>query len=86
MGTTRLTSREFNQDVARAKRAAETGPVIITDRGRPAFVLQRYDDWRRQGGEPAMSLLDALADPAGADIDFEPPRLTGPLSRPVDLD
>ncbi|MBF0375031.1 MAG: type II toxin-antitoxin system Phd/YefM family antitoxin [Alphaproteobacteria bacterium] len=87
MSTTRLTSREFNQDIARAKRAAETGPVIITDRGRPAFVLQRYDDWRRQGGEPpAMSLLDALADPASADIEFEPPRLIGPLSRPVDFD
>jgi hypothetical protein len=29
-----LTSREFNQDVARAKRAANQEPVTITDRGR----------------------------------------------------
>lgn len=87
MGTTRLSSREFNHDVARAKRAAETGPVIITDRGRPAFVLQRYEDWRLQTGEaPGCSLLDAVADPSGGTIEFEAPRLTGPIARPVDLD
>lgn len=31
--TTILSSRDFNQDVSRAKRAAEDDPVIITDRG-----------------------------------------------------
>lgn len=87
MGTTRLSSREFNQDIARAKRAAETGPVIITDRGHPAFVLQRYEDWHRQTGEsPALSLLDALADPNGRDIEFESSILTGSLSQPVNMD
>ena len=29
-----LSSREFNQDTARAKRAANDGPVFITDRGK----------------------------------------------------
>ena len=38
-----LSSREFNQDVSRAKRAANEGPVIITDRGTPAYVLMRHD-------------------------------------------
>ena len=32
---TRMSSREFNQDTSGAKRAAEHGPVYITDRGRP---------------------------------------------------
>lgn len=36
---TTLSSREFNQDTSRAKKAADAGPVIITDRGRPAHVL-----------------------------------------------
>ena len=86
MAITTLSGREFNQDIARAKRAAEKGPVIITDRGAPAFVLQRYEDWRRQAGAgPGVSLLDALADPAGEGIDFEPPRAEGPFSRPADL-
>ena len=39
MNITSVTSRELNQDVARAKRAAKSGPVFITDRGKPAHVL-----------------------------------------------
>ena len=35
--TTRLSSREFNQDTSGAKKAAENGPVFITDRGRPTM-------------------------------------------------
>jgi len=50
-----LTSREFNQDVARAKRAANEGPVIITDRGRLAYVLMRYDTYQRSPGSERVS-------------------------------
>lgn len=39
MPVTTLSSREVNQDLGRAKRASQSGPVIITDRGRPAHVL-----------------------------------------------
>ncbi|MDR3516556.1 MAG: type II toxin-antitoxin system prevent-host-death family antitoxin [Azospirillaceae bacterium] len=86
MAITTLSGREFNQDIARAKRAAETGPVIITDRGSPAYVLQRYDDWRHQtGARPGVSLLEALADPASVGIEFEPPRVDGPIGRAADL-
>jgi hypothetical protein len=75
MAITTISGRAFDQDVTGAKRAAEKGPVVITDRGKPAFVLQRYEDWCRQAGaEPGMSLLDALADPDGATFDFEPPK------------
>jgi hypothetical protein len=82
MAITTLSGREFNQDIARAKRAAEKGPVIITDRGIPAFVRQRYDDWRHQAGaRPGGSLLESLADPASADIEFEAPHVTGPIGR-----
>ena len=86
MGITTLSGREFNQDIARAKRAAENGPVIITDRGAPAFVLQRYEDWRQQtGARPGVSLLEALADPASAAVEFEPPKVTGAIGRAADL-
>ena len=77
-----LSSREFNQDLAGAKRAAREGPVIVTDRGEPAFVLLAYEDYRRLSGTPGRSLADLLYDPNSADIDFEPPRLTE-LSRPA---
>ena len=50
MSITTITSREFNQDVGRAKKAAQDGPVLITDRGRPAHVLLSIDDYRRLTG------------------------------------
>ena len=40
---TRMSSREFNQDTSGAKKAAERGPVYITDRGRLAYVLLTFD-------------------------------------------
>jgi prevent-host-death family protein len=84
MTITRLSSRDFNQDVSRAKRAADEGPVIITDRGEPAYVLLRHDAYRRllSGGPTIRKLLDL---PGVEDIDFEPPRLGGGIFRPADL-
>ncbi len=80
--TTTLTSREFNQDLARAKRAAAGGPVIVTDRGKPAHVLLSYDEYRSLlGEEPAQrrSLIDMLAMPPGVeDIEVEFPRSREP--------
>jgi PHD/YefM family antitoxin component YafN of YafNO toxin-antitoxin module len=69
-----LTSREFNQGVARAKRAAQAGPVIITDRGRPAYVLMRHDTYRRLAAR-GSGIRALLSDPESADVEFEPPRL-----------
>jgi PHD/YefM family antitoxin component YafN of YafNO toxin-antitoxin module len=45
MAITTLTSREFNQDTGRAKKAAAAGPVFIKDRGKPAYVLLRSADF-----------------------------------------
>ena len=84
MTTTTLTSREFNQDTSRAKKAARRGPVFITDRGRPAHVLLSIEEYRRLTGG-TLSLADALAQPGDGDFDFEPPRLQGGLFKPADL-
>lgn len=84
MTVTTLSSREFNQDVSRAKRAADAGPVIITDRGEPAYVLLRHDAYRQlAGGGP--TIRDLLDQPGVEDIEFDPPRLGGGLFRPADL-
>lgn len=40
-----ITSREFNRDVSAAKRAAENGPVTITDHGRRSHVLLTAADF-----------------------------------------
>ncbi|MFN0090325.1 MAG: type II toxin-antitoxin system prevent-host-death family antitoxin [Acidimicrobiales bacterium] len=70
---TRLTSREFNQDTGRAKRAAESGPVYITDRGRPSHVLLSFEEYcRLAGAQPGI--IELLGEPAGVEtVDFEAP-------------
>jgi len=85
MTTTTLTSRQFNQDVGKAKKAAEKGPVIITDRGRPANVLLSYEAYRRLA-KPPMSLAEALAGSGDQDFEFEPPRIGREPPPPVDFD
>ena len=84
MTVTTISSREFNQDISRAKRAADQGPVIITGRGEPAYVLLRYDAYRRlTTGGPTIRQL--LAEPGAADVEFDPPRLGTGLFHPPDL-
>ena len=85
MTITTISSREFNQDAGGAKKAADKGPVIITDRGRPSHVLLSIEAYRKLLGA-GPSLMEALAMPGGEDIEFDPPRMEGPISRPVDFD
>ena len=83
MGVTTLSSREFNQDVSRAKRASEAGPVFITDRGRPAHVLLSIEDYQRLTKQ-RRNIADALAMPGAEDIAFEPPH-ANIETRPADF-
>jgi prevent-host-death family protein len=78
-----LTSREFNQDVARAKRAANDGPVIITDRGRPAYVLMRHETYQRLAGR-GLGIRALLSHPESEDVAFEPKRLGDDRLRPAE--
>jgi prevent-host-death family protein len=73
MARTTLSSRELNHDVSSAKKAAQEGPVVITDRGRPSHVLMTYGEFERLSGK-RRSLVEALAMPGLASIDFDPPR------------
>ncbi|MFT4256449.1 MAG: type II toxin-antitoxin system Phd/YefM family antitoxin [Pseudoxanthomonas sp.] len=68
--TTTLSSRELNQDVGRAKRAALQGPVFITDRGRPAHVLLSIEEYERLTG-PRRTLAEALYMPGIEDIEID---------------
>jgi prevent-host-death family protein len=84
MAITKLSSRDFNQDTSRAKRAAKRGPVFITDRGRPSHVLLTVEEYQRiTAGQ--KSVADLLSMPAAAEIEFEPSRVRGNLHQPTDL-
>ena len=79
-----ITSREFNQDSSRAKKAARSGPVFITDRGKPAHVLLSIEEYQRLSGQTA-GIVDLLAMPQAEDIEFNPPRLQNAMFKPADL-
>jgi prevent-host-death family protein len=84
MTITTLSSREFNQNTSRVKKAATKGPVFITDRGKPAHVLLSIAEYRRLT-EGQESLLDRLGLPPGIeDIELEIPAMRDP-ARPADL-
>lgn len=84
MSVTVLSSHEFSGDVSRARRAANEGPVVITDGGKWAYVLLRYDEYRKLRGH-GPNLHEALVQPGGDAIDFEPARLGGGIFRAADL-
>lgn len=83
MTITTLSSREFNQDASGAKKAANQGPVFITDRGRPAHVLLSIAEYQKLTASPS-NIVELLAMPEADEIDFDPPRIKN-LFRPADL-
>jgi len=60
-----------------------TGPVFITDRGRPAHVLLSIEHYRRLAGQQA-SIVDLLSLPGSEDQDLPLPRQEE-LARAADL-
>jgi prevent-host-death family protein len=67
-----MSAREFNQDTGGAKKAAQSGPVLITDRGEPTHVLLSIEEYRKlTGGAGSIVTQLAMAD----DVDFDVPKL-----------
>lgn len=78
-----MTSRQFNQDTAAAKRASQEGPVVITDRGQPAHVLLSYADYQKLAKTPRR-IGDSLSSPETVEIELEIVRSRETI-RPVDF-
>ena len=75
MSITTVSSRQFARDLARAKRAATSGPVFVTDRGKPTFALLRIEDYYELSGQKPRSLLDVMQGLPGGDFEVEFPKL-----------
>jgi prevent-host-death family protein len=69
MAITTVTSREFIEEPSRATKAAENGPVFITDRGRPSHVLLSIGKYRQLVGSQAK-IADLLSHPDSADVEL----------------
>ena len=82
--TATFTSRDFNREPGRIKRAATHEHVIITERGQPTIAVLPFADYQRMIGGTG-SILDALAmDGVGEiDVDFTMPKSQ---PRPVSFD
>jgi len=83
MTITTLSSRQFNQDASKAKKAAKAGPVFITDRGRPAHVLLTFDEYRKITGA-RTKIADLLAMPGIEDVELDVPQSRDP-AQPAEL-
>jgi PHD/YefM family antitoxin component YafN of YafNO toxin-antitoxin module len=79
-----LTSRKLDQETGKAKKYADAGPVFITDRGQPSYVLLSIGDYRRLTSTD-RNIADLLALPGAEDIKLEIPRFPD-LPDAVDLD
>lgn len=87
-----MSSRDFNQHTGRAKKTAKTAPLVITDRGEPAYVLMTNAEYERLTKQPEalnrfVSVLEALAQKGGSEYDFDielPPREPQPFHDPFE--
>ncbi|MEL0046628.1 MAG: type II toxin-antitoxin system Phd/YefM family antitoxin [Deltaproteobacteria bacterium] len=71
MTITTISNRQFNQGASEVKKAANDGPVFITDRGRPAQDLLRFEDYQRLT-QQRRYIADALAMRNVDDLEFVP--------------
>lgn len=80
-----ITSKDFNRDVSAAKRAAESGPVTITDHGKRSHMLLTAADYDRLVNRN-QSLGDRLRMAGGSEIELQiPPRTQSSQRRIPDL-
>lgn len=74
-----MNSRTFARDAAAVKRAAQRGPVIITERGKPALAVLKIEDYYRltgtDGGQSLLQAMHGVDLPVG--LEFELPQRTG---------
>ena len=83
MSITTISSRQFNQDAGMAKKSALSGPVIITDRGKPAHVLLTFEAYQ-QITHAKTKIADLLAMPFPDGLEFDAPSLRD-LAQAADL-
>ncbi|CAK8722827.1 Antitoxin Phd/YefM, type II toxin-antitoxin system [Candidatus Electrothrix aarhusensis] len=57
MSVTTISSTALTRDIGKTKKAAQAGPVILTEDGQPAYVLMNIEQYK-EIIENAQSILD----------------------------
>ena len=84
MSITTLSSQDVQQDFEKAKAATQHGTVLITECGKPAYVLVKYDDFQAMTAD-TPTIIELLSCKAAASIEFEVERMEVSLSNEVNL-
>jgi prevent-host-death family protein len=84
MPTKTFSDRQFDRHPNAARKAADQGPVLITDRGRAAYVLLSIDDYLSLR-TPSQNIATLLAMPDMGDFDLPVPT-SRDLPRATELD
>ena len=79
-----VSMRQYSQDSSGVVRAANKEPVFLTNRGRTTHVLLSIKDYEKLKGRP-KSIVELLRHPESDYIDFDSPKLEGPLFIPADM-
>jgi prevent-host-death family protein len=81
-----ISSREFHGKRSSVLRAAAQEPVIITRRGKPAYVLMSIKAYEATIKVRSQSLIEALSMPGAEDIEFEIPKFDDTGIKPGEFD
>ena len=72
MSIATMNSRTFARDAAAVKRAAQQGPVIIIERGKPSLAVLKIEDYYRLtgqvGGESLLQAMRGVDAPSGGEL------------------
>jgi prevent-host-death family protein len=79
-----MSMRQNSQDSSGVIRAASKAPVFLTNRGKTTHVVMSIEEYERMNGKK-KSIVDMLRHPESDHIEFDPPKLEGPLFIPADL-
>ena len=69
-----ISSQAFNLSVSDAMKNSQTGPVLITENGRPTHVFLTYENYQRLSRVKG-SVVELLALPGTEDIDLSIPTM-----------
>ena len=86
MSTLTLSGREFNQHASSAKKASNTSPVFITERGQLTNVLLSIAEYKRLAGylPSQKNIAELLAMQGYEEVEFTS-HLTHELAQPADF-
>ena len=66
-----MTCQDFNRHTNKAQTLADREPVLITKRGKPAYILQSYQSAQAQKQPETLAEWFSQANPEIADVDWE---------------